>query len=160
MSSEGEEVALDTVLESSISATATGGLMGGFPVVFTSSSLQLGSEPAGIVAKFVDTEYSEEIYVLPDVLGDKQRTHLLLCAPALDTAKFNADAAPRIFGQAPTTEEDFDSENGADSSFLTAVSSELGLVDRENISFGCNWMIDGETKTAFETLQTLCSTFE
>lgn len=126
MSSTGQDVVLDTILDNSITGTATGGLKGGFPVVFTSTSLQLGAEPAGIIAKFVDAESPEEIYVLPDLAGDKLRTHLLLCAPALSAAAFNASAAPVIFGQNPTPTNTLHFSNdptGAGSRLRTAFST-------------------------------------
>ena len=104
MGPEDGDLVVTTDLDSTISASATGGSKGGFPVTFTSSSLQLGTDPAGIFAKFTDTVSSEGIYVLPDVSGDSQETHVVLCAPALDVSTFNASAAPLIFGQGPESD--------------------------------------------------------
>lgn len=96
-----EDLVVAATLDSTVSASATGGAKGGFPVTFTSSSLQLGTDPAGIFAKFTDDVSLEEIYVLPDASGDSQKTSIVLCAPALNISTFNASAAPTIFGVSP-----------------------------------------------------------
>jgi hypothetical protein len=84
-----------------VSATASGGPNGGFPVIFTSLSAQLGSDPAGIYARFLDPDSSEVIYVLPTTDGDSKHIRLVLCAPKLNSTQFNASAAPTIFGVDP-----------------------------------------------------------
>lgn len=101
MGPEDEDLVVSASLDSPVSATATGGASGGFPVTFTSSSLQLGSDSAGIFAKFSDSVSSEVIYVLPGTSGDSQHTHVVLCAPALNITTFTSSAAPSIFGQNP-----------------------------------------------------------
>jgi hypothetical protein len=95
------DLVVSTVLTKEVSATASGSPSGGFPVIFTSPSSQLGSDPAGIFVKFSDPKSSEVIYVLPTSDGDSKHTHLVLCAPMLNITTFNASAAPIIFGMGP-----------------------------------------------------------
>eukprot|EP00892_Ulva_mutabilis_P008262 jgi/Ulvmu1/5808/UM025_0064.1 len=98
----GSDFVIYTPLAMSISATAAGGLGGGWPVEFHSPSQQLGSESSKLYVKFTTvSSYVKspvEVYMFPHAHGDTSSMSVLVCT----RVPLGEDApVPTLFGLEP-----------------------------------------------------------